>query len=135
MATQRVAFTEWLPDQPSTTGALLEANNVYPLTVGYAPFPASADLSSAASEALNNVVAAKYQLSTELFAGGATKLFKYNGTTLALSNVSKSGGYTGSDRWAFTQFGDTLLATNNHEVIQAWTIGIYFICRCISIST
>ena len=123
MATQRVAFTEWLPDQPSTTGALLEANNVYPLTVGYAPFPASADLSSAASEALNNVVAAKYQLSTELFAGGATKLFKYNGTTLALSNVSKSGGYTGSDRWAFTQFGDTLLATNNNQVIQAWTIG------------
>lgn len=123
MATQRVAFTEWLPDQPTTTGALLEANNVYPLTVGYAPFPASADLSSAASEALNNVTAAKYQLSTELFAGGATKLFKYNGTTLGLSDVSKSGGYTGSDRWNFTQFGDTLLATNNKEVIQAWTIG------------
>lgn len=123
MATQRVAFTEWLPDQPSTTGALLEANNVYPLTVGYAPFPASSDLSSAASEALNNVTAAKYQLATELFAGGATKLFKYNGTTLALSDVSKSGGYTGSDRWNFTQFGDTLLATNNKEVIQAWTIG------------
>lgn len=123
MATQRVAFTEWLPDQPSTTGALLEANNVYPLTVGYAPFPASSDLSSAASEALNNVTAAKYQLATELFAGGATKLFKYNGTTLALADVSKVGGYTGSDRWNFTQFGDTLLATNNKEVIQAWTIG------------
>lgn len=123
MATQKVAFTEWLPDQPSTTGALLEANNVYPLTVGYAPFPASSDLSSAASEALNNVTAAKYQLATELFAGGATKLFKYNGTTLALADVSKVGGYTGSDRWNFTQFGDTLLATNNKEVIQAWTIG------------
>lgn len=123
MATQKVAFTEWLPDQPSTTGVLLEANNVYPLTVGYAPFPASSDLSSAASEALNNVTAAKYQLATELFAGGATKLFKYNGTTLALADVSKVGGYTGSDRWNFTQFGDTLLATNNKEVIQAWTIG------------
>ena len=28
MATQRVAFTEWLPDQPTTTGALLEANTM-----------------------------------------------------------------------------------------------------------
>ncbi len=42
MATQRIAFTEWLPDQPTTTNALLEANNVYPLTVGYGPFPLSA---------------------------------------------------------------------------------------------
>jgi hypothetical protein len=83
MATQRIAFTEWLPDQPTTTGALLEANNVYPLTIGYGPFPLSADYSSAASENLNNVTAAKFDLQTQLFAGGATKLFKFNPSTTA----------------------------------------------------
>ena len=65
MPTQRVAFTEWLPDQPTTANALLEANNVYPLTVGYGPFPLSADYSSAASEDLNNVTAAKFNLETQ----------------------------------------------------------------------
>jgi len=123
MATQRIQFTEWLPDQPTTTGALLEANNVYPLTIGYGPFPLSADYSTAASENLNNVTAAKFELETQLFAGGATKLFKFNSATAGLSDVSKSGGYAGSDRWSFTQFGNTVLASNNNAKIQAWTVG------------
>ena len=123
MATQRIPFTEWLPDQPTTANALLEANNVYPLIIGYGPFPLTADLSTTASEDLNNVTAAKFSLETQLFAGGATKLFKFNPTTTALSDVSKVGGYSSSTRWSFVQFGDTLLATNNNQLIQAWTIG------------
>lgn len=123
MPTQRIAFTEWLPDQPTTTGALLEANNVYPLTVGYAPFPLSADYSSAASEDLNNVTAAKFELTTQLFAGGNTKLFKFNAGTLALDDVSKSGGYSSASRWSFVQFGNSVLAANNVNKIQSWTIG------------
>lgn len=123
MATQRIAFTEWLPDQPTTTGALLEANNVYPLTIGYAPFPLSADYSAAASEDLNNVTAAKFELATQLFAGGNTKLFKFNAGTLALDDVSKSGGYSSASRWSFVQFGNSVLAANNVNKIQSWTIG------------
>jgi len=123
MATQRIAFTEWLPDQPTTTGALLEANNVYPLTIGYAPFPLSADYSSAASEDLNNVTAAKFELATQLFAGGNTKLFKFNAGTLALDDVSKAGGYSSASRWSFVQFGNSVLAANNVNKIQSWTIG------------
>jgi len=123
MPTQRIAFTEWLPDQPTTTNALLEANNVYPLTVGYGPFPLSADYSTAASEDLNNVVAAKFELETQLFAGGATKLFKFNPATAGLTDVSKSGGYSSTERWSFTQFGDAILASNNTAKIQAWYVG------------
>ena len=123
MATQRIAFTEWLPDQPTTTGALLQANNVYPLTIGYGPFPLSADYSSAASEDLNNVTAAKFNLETQLFAGGSTKLFKFNSGTTALDDVSKSGGYSGATRWSFTQFGSAVLASNNQAKIQAWYVG------------
>ena len=124
MATQRIAFTEWLPDQPTTTGALLEANNVYPLTIGYGPFPLSADYSTAASEDLNSVVAAKFNLETQLFAGGTTKLFKFNPANAGLVDVSKSGGYNSSTRWSFTQFGSTVLASNNQAKIQAWTVGV-----------
>lgn len=123
MPTQRIQFTEWLPDQPTTTGALLEANNVYPLTIGYGPFPLSADYSTAASEDLNNVVAAKFDLETQLFAGGATKLFKFNPTTAGLTDVSKAGGYSSVERWSFTQFGDAILASNNTAKIQAWYVG------------
>ena len=123
MPTQRIAFTEWLPDQPTTANALLEANNVYPLTIGYGPFPLSADYSTAASEDLNNVTAAKFNLETQLFAGGTTKLFKFNSATAGLSDVSKVGGYAGADRWSFTQFGDAVLASNNNAKIQAWYVG------------
>ena len=122
MATQRINFAEWLPDQPSVSGALVDVNNVVPLVQGYSPFPSAVDYSNAASENLNNVYAGKFSNITQLFAGGATKLFKFTSGTLNLSDVSKSGGYSGSDRWSFAQFGDVLLAANNAEKIQAWTV-------------
>ena len=122
MATQRINFAEWLPDQPSVSGALVDVNNVVPLVQGYSPFPSAVDYSNAASENLNNVYAGKFSNVTQLFAGGATKLFKFTSGTLNLSDVSKAGGYSGLDRWSFAQFGDVLLAANNAEKIQAWTV-------------
>ena len=38
MPTKRLQFTDWLPDQPSNSGAIIDAKNVYPVSVGYAPF-------------------------------------------------------------------------------------------------
>jgi len=124
MATS-VNFGEWIPDQPGVAGNLTEAKNVYPIATGYAPFPLAVDYSAAASETLNNVVAGKSGATTQIFAGGASKLFKLDASDLSLDDVSKSGGYvtpTG-DRWNFTQFGKVMLAANNEEKIQAWTIG------------
>lgn len=123
MATQRIAFTEWLPDQPGVTGALTDANNVIPVLAGYAPFNTVSNYSKTASEDLNNVIAAKFSGITQIFAGGDSKLFKFNSSTLALEDVSDTGGYSGSSRWQFVQFGNTLLATNDAEKIQAWTVG------------
>jgi hypothetical protein len=121
MATQRINFSEWTPDQPSVAGTLLDVNNAVPLQVGYGIFPQAVDYSNAASESLNNVYAGKFSNITELFAGGASKLFKYNTGTRNLTNVSKTGGYSG-ERWEFVQFGDALLATNNAQKIQAWYV-------------
>ena len=120
MAT-RIQFEEWLPDQPSIT-SLRDAKNVYPTSVGYAPFNSQEDFSSAASENLNSVFGAKYGDEVAIFAGGATKLFKLDATDLGLDDVSKSGGYSGNT-WKFVQFGGVVIAANNQAKLQSWTIG------------
>jgi len=40
MATQRITFSEWLPDTPSTVAGLQDIHNSIPLIAGYAPFAA-----------------------------------------------------------------------------------------------
>ena len=64
MATARINFTEWLPDQPSTVGALIDVNNTVPLSIGYSPFPSAVNYSNSASENLNNVYAGKFSTTT-----------------------------------------------------------------------
>jgi len=123
MPTQRLQFTEWLPDQPDNSGALNDALNVIPVSIGYQPFPNVVDFSGAASEDLNAVFVAKWDTEVVLFAGGATKIFKFNSTTEALEDKSKVGGYSSVFHWKFTQFGKTVLACNGTEIIQYWTIG------------
>ena len=123
MATQRVTFTEWTPDQPSVVENLSVAKNVCPAALGFIPLPLAEDYSQSASENLNNVFAGKFSSTTNVFAGGATKLFKLDGSTLAISNVSKTGNYTNVERWKFTQFGDTVIAANDKDKLQAYTLG------------
>ena len=122
MPTQRLQFTEWLPDQPAMAGSLNDARNVYPLSVGYAPFANAEDYSGAASENLNGVFVGKFGADVQVFAGGSTKLFKMDNTTLALADVSASGGYSSTENWQFKQFGKIILAANNSAKIQAWEI-------------
>jgi hypothetical protein len=122
MATQRIAFKEWLPDQPSILDSVSEANNVIPLAIGYGPFKSAVNYSGAASEDLNNCFSAKLDNDVFIFAGGATKLFKVDNTDLSLVDESKSGGYTGANRWQFLQFGSLALASNGSEKIQAYDV-------------
>ena len=123
MPTKRVQFTDWLPDQPDNSGALNEAKNVTPVSVGYQPFPNAEDFSEAAAENINSVFVAKFDTEVVLFAGGTTKIFKFNSSTEALEDKSKSGGYTSAFPWKFSQFGKTVLAVNGTAPIQYWTIG------------
>lgn len=123
MATQRIEFTEWTPDQPSIITNLSKAEGVFPIAVGYAPFPTAVDYSQAATENLNNVFSARFSGTNTIFAGGETRLFRMNGSTYAMDNVSKSGNYSSVVRWNFVQFGDTVLAANNINKLQYYTIG------------
>jgi hypothetical protein len=123
MATQRIAFTEWTPDLAGVAENLSVAQNVVPTALGYNPFPLAVDYSAAASENLNNVFAGKFSSTTTIFAGGATKLFKFDGADLSMDNVSKTGNYSGVTKWNFTQFGNTIIAANNINKLQSYTLG------------
>ena len=125
MATTRINFTEWLPDQPGVAGVMTEVKNVYPVANGYSPLPLETDLSLAASENLNNIFAAKKNAISSLFASGSTKLFKFDASDTSLDDVSKSGGYSTatSERFYFTQFGDVVIAANGTDKLQGWTLG------------
>lgn len=123
MPTQRIEFTEWTPDRPGVVGNLTVAKNVVPSYVGYIPFPKAIDYSGTASENLNSAVAGRLSTVTEVFAGGSTKLFKLNGSTFALDDVSKTGGYTAIVKWQFVQYGDAIIAANNVNKLQVYYIG------------
>lgn len=120
MATSRITFGEWLPDQPGLIGALTQAKNVFPKAVGYGPFPDSVDYSGAASENLNNVFAAKDASgTTKIFAGSSTLLFLLDSSDLSLDDVSATtSGYTQANRWFFTQFGNNVIAANGKDKLQ-----------------
>ena len=126
MATTKLTFGEWMPDQPGISGALTDAKNVVSQAIGYGPLPTAAIFSAAASESLTTLVAGKTPASaTKLFAAGTTKIFDVSGVGV-LTNVSKTGGYTpngNNDRFRFTQFGNVIIGTNNSNPMQAYTLG------------
>ena len=119
---ERINLGEWTPDQPGISGSLTVATNVVPQQVGYGPFPSASTYSSAASQTLLSSFAGIYGATTVLFAGGSTKLFKFNDLTTALTDVSKAGSYTSTDGWEFAQFGNVVIAANNKNVLQAWNL-------------
>jgi hypothetical protein len=101
MATTRINFGEWTPDQPGVTGTMTSVLNTSPLANGYGPLADVENFSNAASENLNAIYAGKSGANAALFAGGSTKLFKYEKSDNDLDDVSKSGGYStaSGERW------------------------------------
>lgn len=126
MATTKLTLGEWMPDQAGLVGSLTEAKNVVSRGVGYGPFPLAVDFSQAAAESLTTLVSGKTPASaTKLFASGLTKIYEVSGVG-AMTNVSKAGGYTpnaSSDRFRFTQFGNTIIGTNFNDPMQSFVLG------------
>ena len=118
MAKQKIIFGEWLPDQPGVTGAVTDAVNCYPVTNGYAPFRQEADYSANASQDLLITFAGKYAGVTNLFAAGATQVYKYNSSNTALDSVSTT--YTTTESWDVTQFGSKMIIANGKNKLQAY---------------
>jgi len=125
MAENRIVLGEWLPDQPGLSGALTEAKNVVPTAIGYSPFSSEVILSDPASQNLLTTFTGKFSGTTALFAGGSTRLYKFDSTNAALVDVSKlvmgsPDDYTDTTLWKFTQFGGVIIAANGLDKLQAW---------------
>lgn len=118
----RIELGEWKPDQPGIAGGLTSVENVVPQLVGYGGFPTTSTYSQAASENLLALFTGVFGADLTMFAGGATKLFKFNELTDQLDNVSIAGNYTTSDWWDMVQFGDVVIAANNKNVLQSWNL-------------
>ena len=122
MATTRVNFGEWLPDQPGVIGALTTAKNCYPRAVGYGPFPNEEDYSDPAAQNLTNVVAARdINGDTRVFAAGTTRLYRLDSSNFSLTDVSGTT-YTSATMWKFTQFGTKVIAATEAHTLQAYDL-------------
>jgi len=123
MATTRVTFGEWMPDQSGISGALTDAKNVVSQAIGYGPFPTPVSLSSAAAENLTSLYAAKApDGNTALFTAGLSKIYTVGGSgTLTQVNTGLTTG--ANDRVRFTQFGKSVIICNNADKLKSWVLG------------
>ena len=124
MATTKLTFGEWMPDQPSVSGALTDAKNVVSQAIGYGPFPTPVTFSSSdAAENLTSLYAAKQpDGNTALFAAGLSKIYTVSGVG-GITEVKTGMTTAASDRVRFTQFGKGVISANNADRLQAWTLG------------
>lgn len=122
MATTKLTFGEWLPDQPGVTGAVTDAKNCCPVANGYAPFPSEADYSDAAAQALLIAFAGKFGGATTLFAAGATQIYKFDPSDASL-DAATTTGYTAVESWDVTQYGSKMILANGQDKLQAFDLG------------
>ena len=123
MATQRISFGEWLPDQPGLAGSLTEAKNVISQAVGYGPLPLPISIASGADETLYTLHTTKDSSGdTLLFAGGRAGIYSVSpvGVFTDVSGTEYSTAI--SDRIRFTQFGSSVIATNNADKLQYFNV-------------
>ena len=124
MATTKLTFGEWMPDQPSVSGALTDAKNVVSQAIGYGPFPAPVTFTTSnAAENLTSLYAAKQPNgTTALFAAGLSKIYTVSGVG-GITQVKTGMTTANADRVRFTQFGKVVISANNADRLQAWTLG------------
>jgi hypothetical protein len=123
MATTKLTFGEWLPDQPGVTGAITDAKNCYPVANGYAPFRSEADYSDAAAQNLLITFGGKFGGEVALFAAGATQVYKFDSSDASLDAVTTTG-YSTVESWDVTQYGSKMILANGQDKLQAYEIGV-----------
>jgi hypothetical protein len=124
MIEKRVAFREWLPDLPPIVNpGLVKATNALPGAGGYMPLPSLSPTASSALDARPRGAISGLDTGATSFhlAGTATKLYRF--ALAGVTDVSRSAGgpynANNSAQWHFVQVGDTVLALNPGDDIQA----------------
>lgn len=118
------SYSSWRPDASDlNTQEAGEALGVLPHPRGYGPWPALASTSLAlAATCRGAFTARKANGSYVVFAGTATKLYKFAGVGSAWTDVTRASGgdySTPSDGfWSFAQFDNLLIACNGVDAVQ-----------------
>lgn len=120
---------EWRPDLTDFNAqSTRTVRNVIPRGDGYGPVKSLQAYTDALAAACRGAfMALKADGSIQIFAGTATKLYTMSNTDLSWSNVSSSSGSTSyscatTDFWQFTQVGDVVIATQQGDNPQAFTL-------------
>lgn len=119
MNTEEVSFGEWLPDQADYKNpGCVVANNVYPASGGFQPFPTAVASDDTTS---TPVIGARLFFRNDgnsiICGGTATTLFILTGGTLTSTNPP----YTSSSSWRFERFNDLVIAVNKENNPQYLT--------------
>jgi len=123
MATQRISFGEWLPDQPGLSGSLVEAKNVISQAIGYGPLPEPSPIALNAGENLYTLHHTRdSDNETVIVAAGLSNVYSISSIG-AFTNVSGTSYSTPNDsRIRFTQFGSNIIFTNNADKLQYFDV-------------
>lgn len=121
-----IGYAEWLPDLPdwNNPGATV-ATNCIPAPNSYRPFPGSTAVSEAMAERVQGAFACTdNDGNTVVFAGTATKLYKFTNADSTWEDVSGATYATEADGfWSFAKFGTRIIATNFVDDVQSFVLG------------
>lgn len=115
----RLELTGFAPDiDTASAGVLTDCDALVPTLKGLAAAnsPVDAGLSAVSAAPVSAYVAELLDGTKRTFAATATTIEEAGSTSWA--DVSRVGGYTGSNRMRFCTFGNVVLATNRSEGIQ-----------------
>lgn len=114
-----IPFSAWLPDKADyeNAGALI-ARNVIPHAESYLPLASTVVASNALDDpCLGSIALRESDDDVHMIAADQNKLYQL--VDGAFNDVSKSGGYNSlGKRWAFTRWGDKVIAVTENEAPQ-----------------
>jgi len=122
-------FLGFAPDaDPYTEGVITACSNMLPAIDGFrsAPSPQSIGVTALAAAALGAAQVIKLDGSRRLFAGTASALYEWNGSSW--TDRSAGGGYSlgSTEQWGFVQWGDVTIACGGvGETLQASTTAAF----------
>lgn len=121
-----VPFGAWEPDRSSVDSvSSAVALNVYPQANGYGPVPSPVGVTLPLPGACRGAISVRLRSGTwVVYAGTATRLYRFNNATLGWTDVSGPSPYLlpPEDYWSFALYGTLLIAT--HTGARPQTIDI-----------
>ena len=120
-----IPFGEWLPDLGDLNNpGTIVAKNVIPTADGYKPAKKQAVISDALTAYARGAISViGSDGSVYVYAGDATKLYSFDGSTWTDVTRLSGGNYSSNARWQFIEWGEKVIATNNVDTPQIITLG------------